>query len=167
MSGFEVRTDALRTARSRLQELADDSASARSYSQDYLEITSADDGHLKNPVDGVAEDVRSRLATLFDTVDRLLRDSGTELARAARWYDQSDEQAVRAADAQVAVLTQSGNGFRDLPEVPDTTPSDPGDYVPAEHGAPEAPEGPDDGEVIMAPGPIGQPWDQPTGGGMA
>jgi hypothetical protein len=86
MSGFEVRTDALRTARSRLQELADDSTSARSYSQDYLEITSADDGHLKNPVDGVAEDVRARLATLFDTVDRLLRDSGTDVVLPAQGH---------------------------------------------------------------------------------
>ena len=153
MSGFDVRTDALRRAASRLEELSDDVAAAATYGRDHLLISGGDDGALFNHVNGVAADVRERLATLFTTLDTLTRDSGTELRGAARWYDDSDLAAVRAADAQLAVLEQAGDSFGDLPSTPDTTPSDPGDYVPSEHGAAEPPPQPDDGEMLMAPGP--------------
>lgn len=167
MAGFEVRTDALRTGRGRLHELGDDTASARGYAQDHLQISGGDDGVLFSHVNGVAADVRERLDTVFTSLRTLLRDSGTELGRVARWYDDSDRDAVRAADAQMAVLAQSGNGFRDLPSTPDTVPTDPGDYVPSEHGAPDAPYQPDDGEVLMAPGPLGEFYsDAPSSGGM-
>jgi hypothetical protein len=167
MGGFDVRTDSLRTARGRLQELGDDTSAARTYSQDHLEISGGDDGVLFSHVNGVAADVRARLDEVVGSLRTLLRDSGVELGRVARWYDESDEDAVRSADAQIAVLQQSGNSFEDLPATADTTPEDPGDYVPTDHGAPEAPYEPEDGETLMAPGPLGGTYESPsTGGGM-
>ncbi|WP_341229874.1 hypothetical protein [Nocardioides salarius] len=162
---FSVRTDSLRSARNRLRALSDDTDVARGYAADHLRITGADDGVFFAHVEGVNADVVSRLDTLLGRLKDVLSESGEQLGAVARYYDRSDESAVSRADQELSRLEGAGPTFADVPAVADTTPEDPGDYVPSEHGSPEAP----DDEMLMAPGPFTPPGlDAPaSGGGVA
>lgn len=164
MGEFKVATSALRAAHSTLQALAEDTEAARSYTSDHLQISGGDNGVLFVHVDNVNASVVARLDELYTNLRTLLAESGLELAAAARRYDETDLDAARRSDAQIPLVAAVPPGHRldDQPDVPDTVPEDPGDYEPPEgHDAPD-----DDGDMIMAPGPLGPPDPSDPSGGQ-
>jgi hypothetical protein len=153
---LRAQSSELRAARTRLQALADDTAIADTYKSDYMRIDGGDTGALFLHIDNVNRDVVQRLDDALSRLKLVLHESGVELATVATNYDDADEAAELRADQQIPLVADvpEGGRFADRPEVPDTAPSDPGDYEPPEdQPAPPA----DDDEVLMAPGPLGQP----------
>jgi hypothetical protein len=163
---FRVTTSALRSAQSTLQALADDTAAARTYTSTYLNITGADNGVLFAHVDNVNASVVQRLDDLCTNLRALLANSGLELAATAKRYDETDLDVAQRHDAQLPLVAavRPSDRLDHQPDVPDTVPEDPGDYEPpASHDVPD-----DDDEMIMAPGPIGEPGlPDPMGGTVA
>jgi hypothetical protein len=156
---FEVDTQALRRCRGRLQDLASDTSSATSYVQEHVDLT-GEDGRLFAHVDNVCRDVRARLDDVIGRLRTIFRDSGAELGSAATYYDDTDRAAAEQADGTIEALPgiPAGEGYDADAPFEDTVPEDPGEYTPRPD-----PDEPDDGEMIMAPGPLGQPPASPTG----
>lgn len=153
MGEFQVTTSALRTARSTLQALADDTAPASTYTATYLDLTGGDNGILFAHIDNVNASVRQRLDDLYGGLQTVLAESGVELSAAARRYDETDAAAAQRSDAQIPLVAgvEEGEHFEDQSDVPDTVPEDRGDYEPPEdHDVPDDEDG-----MIMAPGPLG------------
>jgi hypothetical protein len=148
---FHVKTAALRTAEDALADLATDTGVADSYKSDYLDITGSDNGVLFAHIDNVNNSVRSALDALFTDLRSVLHDSGVELGVVAKMYDDSDAAARERNDAVITALDALPHDqtMENVPDVPDTVPEDPGDYEPE-----DAPEEADDGEQLMAPGPL-------------
>jgi hypothetical protein len=153
---FSVDSEALRTCGARLRDLSSDTTNASGYLAEHVDLT-GEDGRLFLHVDNVCTDVRTRVDDVIDRLRTILRDGGIELRGAAKYYDETDQAAAERADTTIDVLPAIPAGQDYDPDAPfeDTVPEDPGDYTPR----PDADE-PDDDEVIMAPGPLGEP---PTG----
>jgi hypothetical protein len=163
---LRAQSSELRAARSTLQALADDTAVADTYKSDFMQIDGGDTGALFLHIDNVNRNVVQRLDDVLSRLKQVLHESGVELGAVATWYDDADESAEQRADQQIPLVADvpANAGFDDTPEVPDTVPSDPGDYEPPED-QPEPPPG-DDDEIIMAPGPLGVPGEPPSGTGV-
>jgi hypothetical protein len=161
---LRAQSSELRAARTILQALADDTAVADGYKSDHMRISGGDTGALFQHIDNVNRDVVERLDDVLSRLRSVLHESGAELATVATYYDDADEAARQRADQQIPLVADvpAGGGFDDRAEVPDTVPTDPGDYEPPE-GHP-GPTGDDDG-MIMAPGPLGEPGQPSTGTG--
>lgn len=161
---LRAQSSELRAARTTLQALADDTAVADTYKSDYMRIDGGDTGALFQHIDNVNRDVVARLDDVLTRLKRVLHESGVELALVANWYDDTDDAARQRSDQQIPLVSDvpSDGGIDDLPAVPDTAPSDPGDYEPPDD-QPSPPLGDEDG-TIMAPGPLGIPGQPPTGG---
>lgn len=158
---FRVDTQALRSCRSRLQDLSSDTSNADSYASTYLDL-SGEDGRLFFHVDNVCRDVRARVDDVISRLASVLTDSGLELRATATWYDETDAATRERMDMDIPEPEPilPGDGYDDDAPFEDTVPEDPGDYTPPEdHEPPPA----DDDEMIMAPGPIGEPSTTPTG----
>lgn len=147
---FRVETAGLRAAKRRLTELGDDTSTARTYAATHLNISGGDNGVLFVHVDNVCDDVRAKVYDVLDRLDRLLTNFGAELSAAADWYDGTDLASLRRLDAQVPRDTLPAEERYDRAPVVDTVPEDPGTWTP-----PEDPFGLEDGEMILAPGPLG------------
>lgn len=161
---FHVKTDALRATKGTLTSLAGDTAVADAYKTTYLNL-GAGDGALFVHVDNVAKDVAAKLDTLFDRLKSVLTDSGLELSAVAKFYDETDSGTEARLDGKLALIPlKPGEAYDASVPFEDTVPEDPGDYEPPpDHDAPE----PDDGEIILAPGPFGEPGGTDSSGGYA
>ena len=160
---LRAQSSELRAARTVLQALAEDTAVADTYASDHMRIGSGDTGALFQHIDNVNRDVVQRLDEVLSRLRAVLHESGAELGTVATYYDDADEAARRRADQQIPLVADvpADGGFDDRAEVPDTVPTDPGDYEPPDdHSAPS-----DDDDMIMAPGPLGEPGQPPTGTG--
>lgn len=156
---FTVDTQALRTCRDRLDDLSADTSTADTYLWEHVDLT-GEDGRLFAHVDNVCRDVRTKVDDVLGRLRTILSDSGAELADAAKYYDDTDRDSAERADEAIAPVAAIPDGEGYDPDAPfeDTVPEDPGDYTPR----PDADE-PEDGEVILAPGPIGVPPTDPSG----
>lgn len=161
---LRAQSSELRAARTTLQALAEDTGVADSYKSDYMRIDGGDTGALFQHIDNVNRGVVQRLDGVLSRLRSVLHESGVELGTVATYYDDADEDARQRADQQIPLVADvpADGGFDDRSEAPDTVPSDPGDYEPPE-GQPDPP--PDDDDMIMAPGPIGEPGLPSTGTG--
>lgn len=155
-----------RAARTELQALADHTSAADAYKTDYMRIDGGDNGVLFVHIDNVNRDVVACLDDVLTRLKTVLDASGQELATVANYYDDADEAAKQRADQQIPLVADisAGEEFHDRPDVPDTTPSDSGDYEPPD----DQPQPPDDEDgIIMAPGPLGGvPGQPPTRSGL-
>lgn len=156
---FKVDTQALRTCRGKLQDLSSDTANADSYLWEHVDLT-GEDGRLFAHVDNVCTDVRTKVDEVLGRLRTILSDSAHELGRAATYYDDTDRESAERADGTITALPAIPDGQGYDPDAPfeDTVPEEVDDY----EDRPD-PYEPDDGEVILAPGPLGQPPAGPTG----
>lgn len=128
---FQVTTQALRSAGTRLQGLSSDVPSADTYAATYLHVDRAHSGIFQNAVD-VNDNAREALDGLFEKLQRTLHDCAVELRETAKLYDDTDHQVLVALDQHYQeVQVAPGDDYGSHASSPtDEIPEDPGDYQP-------------------------------------
>lgn len=108
---LEVDSAALRSFGTALQEWSTDTAKARAYVAQHLDLEYADSRMFVNVLTTNLRAVGT-LNRVLDRLRTLLRESGLELAAAAKVYDETDDDAAQRMDAGHEPLRSAPAGRR-------------------------------------------------------
>ncbi len=133
---LSVHTSTLRACANQLIANADDVPVAAGYADRHLVVT---DTGMFFQISHVNSQVRSHLQELFRRLEEVGRGSAAELRATARMYDHTDHGVAQRMDDKLAEVDPlpAGSTYDDVRDpFEDTTPTEPDDWEPPQHGEP-------------------------------